>query len=244
LRRIDRYRRTTACLNHGPGGVHQGAGGGKRKDRRCNRQIFLQTPLPVEAERRMIDSGTDIHLLIPLVTAKAGTTRYFGNHGRNWRDTAKKSAAGPPAKQAVRFGLPMWRRIDSRALPGNILELGGAAEVEVVLSPANAGVTGVVRTGGADAPAAGAQVVLIAQDEGRLVEADVYLVTTADDSGKFSFSGVVPGEYKAFAWEKLTGCCDYMEPAFLRSVESRGVTVTLDEKTSANIELSAIASDK
>jgi hypothetical protein len=130
-----------------------------------------------------------------------------------------------------------------RALPGNILELGAAAEIEIVLSPAAAAVAGVVRTADSGEPRAGATVVLIPQDDARLVVFNPYQMTTSDESGKFSLTGLAPGEYKAFAWERL-GCCQYMEPAYLRSVESQGVALTLDETTSANIELTAIASDQ
>jgi hypothetical protein len=46
------------------------------------------------------------------------------------------------------------------------------------------------------------------------------------------------------AWEKLSGCCEYMESADLRTVAIKGVALTLAETTSANIELTAIPSDQ
>lgn len=129
-------------------------------------------------------------------------------------------------------------RTGGRELPGGILELGAAAELEVVLSSRTAAVTGMVRAADSDIPGAGATVVLIPQDEERIGDIEAYPVAIADESGKFSLTGVAPGAYKAFAWEKLTGCCIYMEPAVLGAVDA----LTLGETNSVSIKLTAIPS--
>jgi len=56
---------------------------------------------------------------------------------------------------------------------------------------------------------------------------------------------IVPGEYRAFAWEKLDGrTLEYFDSDFVRSVESKGVPVSLGEGASKSVELTAIPPGK
>jgi hypothetical protein len=131
-------------------------------------------------------------------------------------------------------------RMGGRELPEPEFDLNGSTEVEVVLSSQTASVAGVVHRPDSDRPAAGITVVLIPQNK----ELD-YLRATTDESGRFALRNIVPGEYRAFAWEKLEGrTFEYYNPEFVRPVESKGVPVSLGEGASKNIELTAIPPGK
>jgi hypothetical protein len=57
--------------------------------------------------------------------------------------------------------------------------------------------------------------------------------------GKFAIREIVPGEYRAFAWESVEFNL-YMDPEFWRPLESKGVAITLAESGQADIKLTLI----
>ena len=131
-------------------------------------------------------------------------------------------------------------RMGGRELSGPVFDLGGSTEVEVVLSSKTASVAGVVHRPDSDQPSAGVTVVLIPQNK----ELE-YQRATTDESGRFAMRDIVPGEYRAFAWEKLDGrTFEYFDSDFVRSVESKGVPVSLGEGASKSVELTAIPPGK
>jgi len=130
-------------------------------------------------------------------------------------------------------------RMGGQELPEPEFDLNGSAEAEVVLSSQTAGVAGVVHRPDSDQPAAGVTVVLI--PENKELE---YQRATTDESGHFALRNIVPGEYRAFAWEKLDRTVEYYDPEFVRRVESKGVAVSLGEGASKNIELTSIRPGK
>ncbi len=136
-------------------------------------------------------------------------------------------------------------RMSGRELPGQILELGASADIEVVFSPKVASVAGVVHMDGTDAQAAAADVVLIPQENDRRKDRAAYQFTTTDDSGRFHISSIPPGEYLAFAWEKrYRSAVDYMDPDFVHQMDGKGVAVALSEESSVTLELTATSVGK
>jgi hypothetical protein len=135
-------------------------------------------------------------------------------------------------------------RMGDRELPGQVLELGGSATIEVVLSSRTATTAGVVHQEGSGQPARGAAVLLIPQEKERREDGNAYLEATTDDSGGFAIRNVPPGEYRAFSWETRPRVVDYMDPDFVHPVDGKGVSVTLGEGSSASIELTAIPAGK
>jgi 5-hydroxyisourate hydrolase-like protein (transthyretin family) len=136
-------------------------------------------------------------------------------------------------------------RMSGRELPGRILELGASAEIEVLLSPKVASVTGVVHSDSSDHPLAHANVVLIPVANDRYDDSKDFQFADTDDSGKFTAHNVPPGEYRAFAWEKLDRfTAEYGAPDFLNRAGDRGVAVSLAEEGTATIELTAIPARK
>ena len=72
------------------------------------------------------------------------------------------------------------------------------------------------------------------------MRADLYQRDTTDENGHFSLRGLNPGKYTVLAFEELQE--DVRQTGFLKSYESRGETVQLDEGTRKNVVLKLISS--
>jgi hypothetical protein len=72
---------------------------------------------------------------------------------------------------------------------------------------------------------AGARVVLV-PDAGLRQRADLYRSTSSDDSGRFQFRGIAPGDYSLFAWEDIEDGL-WQDPEFLRRHETAGKPVRI-----------------
>jgi hypothetical protein len=108
--------------------------------------------------------------------------------------------------------------------------------LEIVISNA----TGVLDANVFDAagkPAAAATVVLI-PDSARN-RFDLYRTATADPSGRVRLEGIVPGTYKAFAWEDIQ-TNSWQNAEVLKAFDDRGTPVTIVENAAARIEFQLI----
>ncbi len=76
-------------------------------------------------------------------------------------------------------------------------------------------------------PFSGARVILIPEPSRRTLDR-FYKETSTDQYGRFTLRGIVPGDYKLFAWETVEEGA-YRSPDFLRSYEDRGQAVHVDE---------------
>jgi hypothetical protein len=164
---------------------------------------------------------------------KNGTTRIAGVIPGRYKVIVPDTPDGFYLK-AVRLG--------GRDLPGQVLDVtaGGPAQIEVLLSPKPASVTGTVSLADSDEPAVQATVVLIPQEKERRNDPLAFLRSMTDESGKFTIRNIVPGEYKAFAWEDVEYGI-YMDPDFIRPIDGKGVAVTLPESARISVKLIAIA---
>jgi protocatechuate 3,4-dioxygenase beta subunit len=70
---------------------------------------------------------------------------------------------------------------------------------------------------------------------------DLYQRDTTDASGHFSLRGLNPGKYTVFAFEELQE--DVRQPEFLKSYETRGQIVRLEEGARKNVVLKLIPQD-
>jgi hypothetical protein len=91
-----------------------------------------------------------------------------------------------------------------------------------------------------DAPVANAQVVLI--PTAARSRADLYRTATSDPAGRFEISGVLDGDYKAFAWETLLPY-EYFDPKFLAAAEDRGVSIHVEDGGAITITVRQIRQD-
>jgi 5-hydroxyisourate hydrolase-like protein (transthyretin family) len=109
---------------------------------------------------------------------------------------------------------------------------GAGADLEVVLSPKAGQLSGVVQNSKTQQPAPGAFVVLIPQEKERRDQQSYYKTTTTDQTGSFILKSLVPGTYKAFAWEDIENGA-YMDPDFVKPFESSGESVSVVESASS-----------
>jgi protocatechuate 3,4-dioxygenase beta subunit len=82
-------------------------------------------------------------------------------------------------------------------------------------------------------PAAGAQITLIPLENTR---SDRYRVSNTDQNGHFTLRGIIPGAYKAFAWDSLEPNA-YRDPELIRRFDNQGKAVAVIEGSNASIEL-------
>jgi hypothetical protein len=127
-------------------------------------------------------------------------------------------------------------------LSGLDLVNGTGADIEVVLSPKAGQVSGVVQNSDTRQPAPGATVVLIPEEKERRDEQSYYKIATTDQSGSFTLKGLVPGTYKAYAWEDIEAGA-YLDPDFVKAFESSGSAVSVEESGQLSLLLTLILAD-
>jgi hypothetical protein len=111
--------------------------------------------------------------------------------------------------------------------------------LEVVISAKAGQVTGSVTN-----PAGGQRIVrpvvaLVPREPERLTDAASYRDATADENGSFTFKNLPPGKYKLYAWEDVEPGA-WMDPDFMKPLESLGAAVSLYEGGRENVELRPI----
>ena len=111
--------------------------------------------------------------------------------------------------------------------------------LDVVISANGASIAGTV-VDGKGQPVANATVVDVPSGEHRM-RLDLYQRDTSDENGHFSLRGLNPGKYTVLALEALQE--DVRQPEFLRTYETRGETVQLDEGTRKSVVLKLIPQD-
>jgi hypothetical protein len=119
---------------------------------------------------------------------------------------------------------------------------GQIAPLQVLLSPNAGQLTGTVQNPATSQPAPGATVVLIPQEKERREVFTFYKTITTDQSGNFSFKSLTPGDYKVFAWEDLEPGA-FMDPEFIRPVDSKGEAVNIKENGKPAVQLTLIPAE-
>jgi hypothetical protein len=128
-------------------------------------------------------------------------------------------------------------------LAGGLEVAGGSgAQLDVVLSPNAGQVTGTVLDPNTQKAAPVMMVVLIPQETERRDRDAFYQTATSDLSGRFAFQSVVPGEYRVYAWEDVEYGA-WMDPDFMKPLESRGEAVSVSEGGRPAIQVHLIAAD-
>jgi len=86
-----------------------------------------------------------------------------------------------------------------------------------------------------DKPASNATVVAIPEEKYRKLH-DRYGIGAADQNGRFAIHVLAPGSYTVFAWQDIDEEL-YYHPAFLKSQESNGVGLKVEEGSRQKVEL-------
>jgi beta-lactamase regulating signal transducer with metallopeptidase domain len=138
--------------------------------------------------------------------------------------------------KSARFG-------DVDALENGIDLTGGApAPLQIVLAGPAAGIVGSVKDGDG-AAVAEATVALVPQEVGRQRQPLFYRSSKTDPSGNFKMTGLIPGEYKVYAWTRVDGE-PWVSAEFLKPLESKGKSVTLRDGGSQMVELRVIPAEQ
>jgi protocatechuate 3,4-dioxygenase beta subunit len=117
----------------------------------------------------------------------------------------------------------------------------GSQPVELLYSSRSGTVDGVVAKSD-ELPAVGAKVLLVPDPPYRERRA-LYRNATADQYGRFTIRGVAPGKYKAFAFATDPGFDDFTDPEFMRPLESKGESVSVEENGKQTLRLKLIEID-
>jgi hypothetical protein len=130
-------------------------------------------------------------------------------------------------------------RADARSVFDSGMFVGDKAPdaVQILVKTGGGTVEGTVTTSGRK-PAPGATVVLIPA-AAQLQNATLYKTTTSNLQGSFSISGIRPGNYRVFAWEKVSDGA-YLNPVFMSKYESQGFTANVSASTTSNVAVTVI----
>jgi hypothetical protein len=121
------------------------------------------------------------------------------------------------------------------------LNRGPAGRIEIKLSPNAGQLDGAVQND-KQQPAAGATVVLIPQEKERRDQMSYYKTAVTDQYGRFTAKNLDPGEYKVFAWEDMEFGA-YMDPEFVKPVESLGEFTLVRENSKEHLQLKLIPAE-
>jgi protocatechuate 3,4-dioxygenase beta subunit len=140
---------------------------------------------------------------------------------------------GSNADLFLKSALAGGRDVDESGISVN----GGSIVLDLVTSANGAAMEGMV-TDHKGVPVANA--VIVAAPEARLrTRVDRYHKTVTDQSGRFIFHGVPPGEFTLFAWESVDGEA-YYNPEFLRTYEGQGKALRVGEGDRKTVQLEEI----
>lgn len=114
---------------------------------------------------------------------------------------------------------------------------GAVRGLDFVLSPGAARIDGTAQLDQQAAP--GAAVVLVPSGE-RRTQPRYYRHAAADRQGKFVMQGVIPGDYKIFAFEELERNA-LMDPDFLAQYEGSGKDVSVKEGDALSVQVDVIS---
>ena len=136
--------------------------------------------------------------------------------------------------KSVRYGT-----LDVTNTPINIIAGGG--DLEILLSPKAATITGVLTTSAGD-PGSGLRVTAWPQNPnaGRLTGGIVS--GTTDQNGAFTFAGLAPGIYHVAAWEEIDAGLT-QDPRFLDLFAGQAALVTVDESAQKSADVKIIPAD-
>jgi len=87
-------------------------------------------------------------------------------------------------------------------------------------------------------PVPNARAVLV-PESARRQRGDLYKNVATDESGRFQLTGIAPGTYRLFAWERIEDGA-WQDPQFIRLFEDKGTPLQIRENQQATIETRVI----
>jgi hypothetical protein len=80
---------------------------------------------------------------------------------------------------------------------------------------------------------------VLVPDPARRYRLDLFQDISTDTNGRFRFQGIVPGEYKLFAWEEVAAGA-WHDPEFLRTHESLGTPIQIAPASNQPMDVKVI----
>jgi protocatechuate 3,4-dioxygenase beta subunit len=80
---------------------------------------------------------------------------------------------------------------------------------------------------------------VLVPDAARRARGDLYKNASTDESGRFHLTGIAPGSYKLFAWERVEEGA-WQDPQYIKLFEERGTSVQVRDNQQATIETKLI----
>jgi hypothetical protein len=202
---------------------------------RLSLQLNTQNPSPQLSQSLLFRNGSNI------TPAADGSFSFNGVPPGEYRVVLQGRGAPPPATGARPGSNAMYikeARFDGNDALNAPIKIAGPVSslLEVVVGVGGGQITGTVNDRRSQ-PVPVAQVVLVPDRARERVE--LYRTTTSDDSGKFTFSGVIPGDYKVFSWEGLEPF-SWFDPAVLAQSENSGKAVHVTDQSSDTIDVKFI----
>jgi hypothetical protein len=141
------------------------------------------------------------------------------------------------------FYVKSARSGDVDALENGIdLTRGAPAPLQIVVAGTAAAVAGSVKNSDGVAVAE-AIVALVPQEGARQKQPPFYRSSKTDASGNFRLTGLIPGQYKVYAWTRVDGE-PWVSPEYLKPLEGKGKSVNLREGASETVELRVIPAEQ
>jgi uncharacterized surface anchored protein len=119
---------------------------------------------------------------------------------------------------------------------------GSPAPLDLVVSSKAGQISGTVLDPRTQKAAAGMIVVLVPQEKDRRNRESFYRNATTDAAGGFAFKSLTPGEYRVYSWEEAD-LGAWMDPDFMKSQESRGEAVSIQEGARQAVQVNLIPAD-
>jgi hypothetical protein len=126
-------------------------------------------------------------------------------------------------------------RLDDADMLHDFRRIASPGQLDLVLSSQGGVVEGVVMDE-QRRPVSGIQTVLVPNQRERT---DLFKRVLSDRNGRFSISGIAPGEYKIFAWAELEDYA-YFDPAVMDKYGAQGSLVRIGESSRQTLELKTI----
>jgi 5-hydroxyisourate hydrolase-like protein (transthyretin family) len=212
--------------------------------------LTLESPAVITGRLRVegdaLDAGPRSNLQIMLTSAASSVASIMqpnlqpiaarvqadGNLTANFPyASARISATGLPASYYIREA-----KLNGADALTSFAGVTASSTLEVVLVSTGVQLDGVVRDT-QSRPLPGALAVLVPQSDRSRTELFKQAIT--DQNGRFNLTGVAPGDYKLFSWERLARY-SYFDPDVLREYEEKGTPVRVSETSREAVELRAI----
>lgn len=121
---------------------------------------------------------------------------------------------------------------------GRMLEITGTSPVKLnlMMTPDDARIDGVVHVGDSDKPAAGSLVVLVPED--MINDQPLFRRFQSDTDGSFHFTNVIPGKYTVVAIQNGWGL-EWARPEVMKGYLAKGQSIEVAPKAKMNINVKA-----